>query len=161
VVSHGVSAPRPDFSREAPRLEAVDPGDRSFRRCLEQARLATVDLAGSGKAYFRLAVGGESRAFSGFEARGSHALLRSIVVEGRERGHGFGRTLVLGLIAEARKRGLKDAYLLTVTAGPFFATLGFAPCAREAAPAEIAATEQFAELCPANAKLMRRDLAIS
>ena len=61
-----------------------------------------------------------------------------------------------GLIAEAGKLGLADVYLLTETAAPFFAALGFAPCAREAAPAEIAATRQFAELCPASAKLMRR-----
>jgi N-acetylglutamate synthase-like GNAT family acetyltransferase len=53
---------------------------------------------------------------------------------------------------EARKLGLKDAYLLTEAAAPFFAAPGFTPCIREAA------SQQFAELCPASAKLMRREL---
>jgi GNAT superfamily N-acetyltransferase len=141
-----------------PRLEPIDASEPDFRTCLEDAKLPTVDLTGAGKWYFRLKQGGESRAYGGFEVRGSHALLRSIVVEGRSRGHGYGRTLVLDLVAEARKRGLKDAYLLTETAVPFFAALGFAPCAREAAPPEIAATQQFAELCPASAKLMRLEI---
>jgi N-acetylglutamate synthase-like GNAT family acetyltransferase len=34
---------------------------------------------------------------------------------------------------EARKLGLKDAYLLTEAAAPFFAAPGFTPCIREAA----------------------------
>jgi N-acetylglutamate synthase-like GNAT family acetyltransferase len=155
------TAPEPEAGVAALRLEAIPAGDRNFRRCLEEAKLETIDLAGAAKTYFRLAEGEEGRAYGGFEMRGSHALLRSIVVEGRGRGHGYGRTLVLGLIAEARKRGLADAYLLTDTAAPFFATLGFMPCARDAAPPEIAATRQFAELCPSSAKLMRRDLSIS
>jgi GNAT superfamily N-acetyltransferase len=138
------------------RIEPISAGDRDFRACLEEAKLPTVDLTGAGKWYFQLTEGGERRAYGGFEACGSHALLRSIVVTGRARGHGYGRTLVLGLVAEAGKRDLKDVYLLTETAAPFFAALGFMPCDREAAPAEIAKTEQFAALCPASAKLMRR-----
>ena len=141
----------------AVRLEPVSADDGDFRRCLEEAKLATVDLGRTGTFYFRLTDAGRGRGYGGFEAHGAHPLLRSIVVEGRERGHGYGRTLVNGLIAEARKLGLKDAYLLTETAAPFFAALDFTPCAREAAPPEIAASQQFAALCPASAKLMRRE----
>jgi len=142
----------------APRLEPISATDRDFRACLEEAKLAIPDLAGAGKKYFRLSEGGERRGYGGFEACGPHALLRSIVISGRERGHGYGRTLVRGLLAEAAKLGLKDAWLLTDTAAPFFAALGFMPCARETAPPQIAATRQFAELCPASAKLMRREI---
>jgi len=140
------------------RLEPINPTDRDFRTCLEEAKLPTADLGGAAKRYFGLSEGDERRGYGGFETCGAHALLRSIVVAGPARGHGFGRTLVNGLVAEARKLGLKDAYLLTESAAPFFAELGFAPCAREAAPPEIAATDQFAVLCPVTAKLMRRDL---
>jgi GNAT superfamily N-acetyltransferase len=156
AAARGPAAPPPAV---APRLEAIQPVDRDFRRCLEEAKLPTVDLVGADKVYFRLLDGNEARAYGGFEIRGSHALLRSIAVEGRHRGHGYGRTLINGLIAEARKRGLKDAYLLTETAAPFFAALDFVACAREQAPQEIAATEQFAALCPASAKLMRRAIS--
>ena len=120
-----------------------------------QPRIRTV---GAGKRYFRLVEAGQSRGYGGLEVRGPHGLLRSIVIEGPERGHGFGRTLVHGLVAEAEKLGLRDLYLLTQTAAPFFAALGFTACAREAAPPAIAASQQFAELCPASAKLMRRAL---
>jgi N-acetylglutamate synthase-like GNAT family acetyltransferase len=152
------AAPPAEIGRAVLRFEAISAADRDFRRCLEDAKLPTSDLAGSGKRYFRLTESGESRAYGGFEAQGTHAFLRSIVVVGRDRGHGYGRTLVNGLVAEARKLGLKDAYLLTTNAAPFFAALDFMPCGRESAPAEIAATEQFTDLCPSNAKLMRREI---
>jgi GNAT superfamily N-acetyltransferase len=149
--------------QEAPgpsaRLEPISPNDLDFRACLEEARLSTRDLGGAGKRYFCLNAGGARRGYGGFETCGPHALLRSIVIPGRHRGHGYGRTLVTGLMAEAGKLGLQHAWLLTETAVPFFAELGFAPCAREAAPPEIAATEQFAALCPASAKLMRREIS--
>ncbi|MDQ7248944.1 arsenic resistance N-acetyltransferase ArsN2 [Dongia sedimenti] len=150
----------PAESRAAPGqlLTPIAATDAEFRRCLVDAKLPTADLVGAGKRYFRLVEAGQCRGYGGIEARGSHALLRSIVVEGRERGHGYGRTLVHGLVAEAEKLGLKDAYLLTETAAPFFAALGFNPCDRQTAPPEIAQSQQFAELCPASAKLMRREL---
>jgi N-acetylglutamate synthase-like GNAT family acetyltransferase len=143
----------------AARLEPIGATDRDFRTCLEEAKLPTRELVGAGKSYFCLSDGGERRGYGGFEACGPHALLRSIVIPGRQRGHGYGRTLVTSLVAEARKLGLQEAWLLTETAVPFFAALGFSPCTREAAPPEIAATEQFATLCPASAKLMRREIS--
>ena len=151
-------APPQNATRAMPRLEAINARDSDFRRALDEAKLTTSDLAGAGKRYFRLTESGDCRGYGGFEAQGPHAFLRSIVIAGRDRGHGYGRTLVNGLIAEARKAGLKDAYLLTETAAPFFAALGFIACPRDAAPAEIVATEQFATLYPASAKLMRREL---
>jgi N-acetylglutamate synthase-like GNAT family acetyltransferase len=157
VVPASDAAPAPVGSGAA--LEPVTAADVHFRHCLADAQLPVSDLAGAGKRYFRLTDAGQCRGYGGFETRGSHALFRSIVVEGRERGHGYGRTLVNGLIAEARRLGLKDAWLLTESAAPFFAALGFDACGREAAPPEIAATEQFAALCPQSAKLMRRDIS--
>ena len=86
------------------------------------------------------------------------ALLRSLVIDGTSRGRGYGHTMVQRLIEEMRRLGVADVYLLTETAVPFFATLGFVPWRREQAPAEIADTLQFQELCPATAKLTRLDL---
>ncbi|WP_395022276.1 arsenic resistance N-acetyltransferase ArsN2 [Dongia sp.] len=153
------TAPAERQPSAGPSLAPIAATDAEFRRCLAEAKLPTSDLLGAGKRYFVLMEAGQCRGYGGFELRGSHALLRSIVIEGRERGHGYGRTLVHGLLAEAAKLGLKDAWLLTETAVPFFAALGFAPCARDVAPPEIASTQQFTELCPASAKLMRREIA--
>jgi amino-acid N-acetyltransferase len=152
------AAPAENHAAEGSQLTPIPATDTEFRRCLGDAKLPTADLVGAGKRYFRLVEAGQCRGYGGIEARGSHALLRSIVVEGRERGHGYGRTLVHRLVAEAEKLGFKDLYLLTETAAPFFAALGFTTCARETAPPEIAQSQQFAELCPASAKLMRREL---
>jgi GNAT superfamily N-acetyltransferase len=139
-------------------LAPVGAGDPLFRAWLEEARLPTADLVGAGKHYYRLNAGADCVGFGGIEVQGAHALLRSIVIEGRQRGHGYGRTLVQGLLAAARGLGLKDAYILTETAAPFFAALGFLPCDRASAPPEIVLTEQFSTLCPQSAKLMRLEL---
>jgi GNAT superfamily N-acetyltransferase len=141
-----------------PRLEPVGAGDLGLRRCLTEAQLPTADLVGPGKHYFRLMEGQEPRGYGGFEALGEHALLRSIVVEGENRGRGYGRNLVRALMAEAKRSGAKDAYLLTETAATFFTAMDFLPCPRDSAPAEIRATRQFNELCAATAKLLRRML---
>lgn len=161
LILPGDAAVDPERGEARPGMTPVSANDPHFRALLADARLPTSDLVGAGKRYFRLTEDGACRGYGGFEIRGAHALLRSIVVEGPQRGHGYGRTLVHGLVAEARKLGLQDAYLLTETAAPFFAALGFTPVARETAPPEIAATQQFAELCPASAKLMRRNLSVS
>jgi hypothetical protein len=50
------------------------------------------------------------------------------------------------------------ACLLTETAAPFFAKLGFYPIAHDEAPVAILATRQAASLCPASAILMARRL---
>ena len=141
----------------APDLEPVGAGDLGLRSSLVDAGLPIDDLAGSGKHYFRLILSGQCIGYGGIEVVGPHALLRSVVIEGPLRGRGFGRTLVTGLLAEARRLGCDDAYLLTETAVPFFAELGFILCDRATAPPEVAATEQFAAICPASAKLMGRD----
>jgi len=152
------AAPPETRIASGPELLPVAATDADFRRCLTEAKLPTQDLIGAGKRYFSLTEAGLCRGYGGFELCGSHALLRSIVIEGRARGHGYGNTLVQSLVAEAGKLGLKDAYVLTDTAAPFFAALGFMPCGREAVPPEIAATQQFSTLCPASAKLMRREI---
>jgi GNAT superfamily N-acetyltransferase len=139
-------------------LQPVPPTDAEFRRRLGEAKLATDDLAGPGKHYFRLVELGTCRGYGGFELHGRSALLRSVVIDGASRGRGYGHTLVRRLLDEIRGRGADAVYLLTETAAPFFATLGFMPCDRDRAPAEIAGTRQFEELCPAGARLMRLDL---
>ncbi|MGR8918854.1 MAG: hypothetical protein ACU85V_04495, partial [Gammaproteobacteria bacterium] len=49
--------------------------------------------------------------------------------------------------------------LLTETAAAFFEHLGYSRAPRAAAPATIAATAEFASLCPDTAVCMRRVIA--
>jgi amino-acid N-acetyltransferase len=87
------------------------------------------------------------------------ALLRSVAVDAAWRGRGLGRALVGRLAGEAEARGLRALYLLTTTAEGYFPRLGFAPVARDAVPAAVAATVEFRSACPASAAAMARPLA--
>ena len=94
----------------------------------------------------------------GLEARGRSGLLRSLAVRGDRRGAGLGGALVSAVESAAAEQGVTDLYLLTTTAERFFAGRGYAPVSREAAPAEIRATSEFAEVCPASSAFMHKCL---
>lgn len=102
--------------------------------------------------------GGTLVACGGLEPYGSDALLRSVALAPRLRARGLGGALCDTLLGEARRRGVRDAFLLTTSAAEFFARLGFTRFERERAPAAIRATREFTELCPASALLMHRAL---
>jgi amino-acid N-acetyltransferase len=95
----------------------------------------------------------------GFELHGRDALLRSLVVAPAHRGTRLGGELVDRLAAEARRRGVKQFYLLTTTAEAFFARRGFRKIARQAVPAAIVGTKEFNSLCPSSAICMTRAVA--
>jgi amino-acid N-acetyltransferase len=95
-------------------------------------------------------------AVGGVEYHGSHALLRSLAVSAEHRGRGVGTVICDHLEALAAQHGVESIYILTETAEEFFAHRGYAIAERSEAPAEIAASEEFADLCPQSATFMRR-----
>lgn len=95
----------------------------------------------------------------GVERYGQHGLLRSAVVAEKVRGSGIGSQLAAERLNWSKAEGLQDVYLLTTTASPFFAKLGFVPVQRTQVPAEIAAAPEFASICPSTAVVMRYDLS--
>jgi amino-acid N-acetyltransferase len=92
----------------------------------------------------------------GVEAHGEVGLLRSLAVASDQRGRGLGRALVADAEDWAASHGIREFYLLTTTAAPFFAALRYVAIPRSEAPAEIAATAQFASLCPSSSTFMRK-----
>ncbi len=88
----------------------------------------------------------------------SSALLRSLAVAESCRGQGLASQLVDRILAHAHASGIDTLYLLTLTAGEFFRRRGFATIDRSSAPKHIAATREFATLCPVTAEFMTRDL---
>jgi SAM-dependent methyltransferase len=94
----------------------------------------------------------------GVEVHGEYGLLRSAVVDAAYRGQGVGAALTRDRIGWAQGRELRELYLLTTTAADFFARFGFQQAAREEAPPPIAASTEFASLCPATATVMRLPL---
>ena len=128
------------------------------QRLLREAQLPWEDVARHFGAFLVGTQGAALVASAGFEHYGAEALVRSVALAPDQRARGLGAALCDTLLGEMRRRGLRDAYLLTTTARRFFTRQGFAEIARERAPAAIRATREFAELCPANASVMHRAL---
>lgn len=121
--------------------------------------LPTGDLSAPGRRFWRVTDGDGLLGYGGLEDFGADGLLRSVVVPVERRGGGAGRAVVAAVSAEARRLGVERLWLLTIGAAGFFERLGFRRADRNAAPADIAASAQFAGLCPASAACLRRDLA--
>jgi N-acetylglutamate synthase-like GNAT family acetyltransferase len=136
---------------KAEPITASDARWPAFERALAESGLPTDDLADAGQQFFAF---GSGAAFGGFAVANGAALLRSLVVERARRGGGLGGEALRALVAQARRAGAGEAWLLTADAAPFFARQGFAPAAREIAPRVVASSRQFTALCPASASLM-------
>ena len=95
----------------------------------------------------------------GMEYCGKFGLLRSTAVRPEWRGKHVARRLVEQIIAKAESRGIHALYLLTTTAERYFPSFGFQLTTRDGVPAEIKATEEFREACPASAAVMCLPLA--
>jgi amino-acid N-acetyltransferase len=146
-------SPRP----AAIAISAARPGDApAIAALLRDAGLPHEDFAGHLANFLVARRDGAVVGAVGFELHGRDALLRSLVVAPALRGAGLGRELVGRLTAEARRRGVQRFYLLTTTAGPFFARRGFQQIVRHAVPAAIGGTEEFKRLCPDSAMCMMR-----
>jgi amino-acid N-acetyltransferase len=92
----------------------------------------------------------------GLELFGSVGMLRSLAVAPAYRGHGLGGELLAFAERHAASCGVKTLFLLTTTAAEFFIHRGFAPADRSCAPAEIQATSQFSNLCPASSAFLSK-----
>jgi amino-acid N-acetyltransferase len=128
-----------------------------LRTALAEAGLPTADIAQPGRLFFGLSDDRGLIGYIGLEGDGADRLVRSLVVLPSRRGSGHGSTLVARL--EAVLPGeVERLHLLTATAAPFFRRLGYADSDRRQAPDAIAATEQFASLCPASASYLVKTL---
>lgn len=91
---------------------------------------------------------------AGAEVYGEIALLRSVAVPGSLHRQGIGGALVRALIDEARRRGIRQVFLLTTTAEHYFARAGFKKASRDNAPRALQASVEFQVACPADATFM-------
>ena len=95
---------------------------------------------------------------SALELYDDGALLRSVAVDPRERGHGLGHRLTDAAIGLARTEGVRNVYLLTTTAETFFPKFGFERVARADVPAGVQTSIEFTSACPSSATVMRKTL---
>jgi arsenite methyltransferase len=143
------------------RLRRAVASDRqAVEKLLAEASLPTAGVADQFEHGFVVAEsGGALVGAAGVETYGAHGLLRSVVVRPEARGRGVGEKLVLERLEWARSRGMESVHLLTTTAAPFFARLGFRTTAREQVPGSIAHSAEFSEICESTATVMAVRLA--
>ena len=135
----------------APSLEAV-------RELITASDLPAGDLESPGIEFLAAGTRHAVNGVVGLEAYGDVGLLRSLAVRGERRGKGHGQALVAAIESHAARRGVRTLYLLTTTAAPFFARLGYQPADRAAAPDAIRKTREFSQLCPSTAAFMAKAL---
>lgn len=133
----------------------------AIRALLASAGLPGEDVGGHVATAVVGVQGGAVVACGALEPLGRVALLRSVAVAPDCRGRGWGGRVTAELLALAAALGMSEAWLLTTTAERWFAARGFERVAREAAPAVLRGTAQFARLCPASAVLMVKRLGPS
>jgi len=100
--------------------------------------------------------GGKLVGLIGLQLYGTIGLLRSLVVARDARKLGLGGKLIGALESAAQAAGATELWLLTIDAENFFERHGFEIMTRDAAPASIQQTEEFSDLCPGTAYLMRK-----
>jgi amino-acid N-acetyltransferase len=97
---------------------------------------------------------GSLLALGGLEMYQKDGLLRSLAVAKDFQGTRIGTHMLHRLLQRSRTLGLQQTFLLTTTAAAFFARMGFQTIPRSEVPAAIAASSQFASVCPASATCM-------
>jgi len=129
------------------------------RELLETERLPASDL--DERALERFLIWRDESRVSGtigLELYAEVAFLRSLVVARHARGHGVGAALTQAAEKLAVDCGVRDLYLLTMTAEHFFSARGYRKIDRAQAPQSIQGTSQFSGLCPSSAVLMMKQL---
>ncbi len=134
--------------------------NREVEALLVSAALPISDIANADHLQlFGMHNGAALAGVMGIEVYGQMGLLRSLAVAENRRNKGCGQELVQYAEAWALRRGIKALYLLTTTATEYFAQHGYIKIPRSEAPKAIAATAQFADLCPSSAVFMCKVLA--
>ena len=139
-------------------LPADGAARETLHELLREAGLPTAGVGDGPGCFFLAVVDGETVGGGGVEPHGEAALLRSVLVRPDCRGEGVGTALVGRLRDVAGATDAEELWLLTETAEPFFAGLGFETVPRGDAPPAVRASEEFAEVCGERAVCMTRPL---
>lgn len=123
-------------------------------RALSDANLVASDIAQSGQTFWRFDDDLGLAGFGGIDGTGADRLLRSLLVTPARRDKGLGRAMLASLEAHAKEAGVARLHLLTNTAASFFRANGYGDSQRAFAPATVAASAEFASLCPVGAIYM-------
>ncbi len=139
------------------KIEKAKPEDLDFIvKLLKDNDLSHEDIASKVDCLFLGHTGDGIIGIGGVEIYEDNGLLRSLVIKKPFRSKGWGKELCSNLIEYARIQGVKELYLLTLTAADFFEKLGFIRIDRETAPSPLQQTIEFMSLCPVTAVCMMK-----
>ena len=140
-------------------LKAGEKSDiRQIKSLLKSADLPYEDIDLSRQDFIATVQGTKIIGTIGLEPYGEIGLLRSLAVKDACRGRGLGRSLVIEMTRHAKDRGIKQLYLLTLTADRFFEREGFERISRESMPEAIQNTTEFTSICPVLSVCMKKEI---
>jgi len=125
---------------------------------LQQLALLTDDLPSDLPDFVIAKEEGRSIGVAGLERFGPVGLLRSVAVDPQHQGKQIAAQLVSRLLETAKAHNLEEVYLITNVADRYFERHGFQTVNRQEVPAAIQQTQQFSDLCPSSAIVMKRTL---
>jgi len=131
---------------------------QSFRTLLKSSNLPVDDLSLEKDLLIACREDGQFVGTGALEIYGQFGLLRSLSVKLGTRGKALGTTLTEYLISEARRRGLKQIYLLTETARGFFQRKGFTDIVSNEVPAALQVSSEFSATRSKAPTIMKLDL---
>jgi N-acetylglutamate synthase-like GNAT family acetyltransferase len=150
---------RPSWVSEEPEVRTARRADALAIRALLTASALPIDGApDDAEAFYVATHAARIVGCAGLELHAGDALLRSVAVAPDFRGRALAARLCGEVERRAREVGARRVFLLTETAEGWFAKRGYRRIERAAAPAGIAASREFAAVCPAGAALMEREL---
>lgn len=146
-------------NREMPIRNAKSSDLESIQDLLDDFDLPHQDLTPSHLSEFLVChKRNEMAGVVGLERFDDVALLRSLAVRPRHRGHGMGSELTEAIERRARENGVTQIYLLTTTAADFFRRHGYDLIDRNDLPPALEETDEVAHLCPSTATCMTKKL---
>ena len=126
---------------------------------LKSDQLCFNDINDNGVHLFSVSYKNEIVGYFGYELFDDLALFRSMVVVPEARNRGYGGVIWQQAKTRLAEAGVKEVFLLTNTASPFFTKQNFATIERGSVPISIASTTEFKDFCPADSICMKIDLS--
>lgn len=130
-----------------------------LKHLLSSNQLCFNDINEQGVHLFGVNLKDEHIGYFGYQLFDNLALFRSMVVIVEARNKGYGTLIWQQANKKLLAEGIKEVYLLTNTAAPFFSKQGFTEVPRASAPEAISATTEFKEFCPADSIFMKIKLS--
>ena len=130
-----------------------------LEQMLSSHQLCFNDVNEQGVHLFGVSLNAELVGYFGYELFDNLALFRSMIVLPDARNKGYGALIWPQAKEKLLEAGVKEVYLLTNSAAPFFSKQGFVKIARASAPEPILATTEFKEFCPADSVCMKINLS--